>query len=238
MSKTKRATSQRRAPPAGPSRGGRREVVIKLDRRFLYGVLAVAALGVALLAGIFVGQLSAPAPAVPAASIPQAGAQVPGDSGLVVTTVEAPAIPGLDPNLNGYQVATYSDTYSNGPRVAVSDVDALSTFDFGDIPADKKAEHTFKLKNVGNQDLVIDQVHASCGCTIPSVAGQQMDKEGKLERPLALKPGEEQDLSITYDPQALGDEGEISKFIQIFSNDATGRSGETRFRLTGNVVKQ
>jgi hypothetical protein len=64
-----------------------------------------------------------------------------------------------------------------------------------------------------------------------------MDKDGTLQPPLTLKPGEEQDLFITYDPQALGDEGKINKFIQVFSNDPVGRNGETRFRLTGNVVK-
>jgi hypothetical protein len=238
MSKAKQTGSQRRGSPAGTPERDRRQMVITLDKRFLYVVLAILAMVVALVAGILVGQSGSSAPAAPAASVPQAAEQAAAQSGLVVSTRSAPSIPGLDPNLEGFQVAMASESFTGGPRVGVSDVDKLSTFDFGDIPADKLAEHTFKLKNVGDQDLTITQVHTSCGCTIPSVAGRTMDTDGKLDSPLILKPGQEQEVFITYDPQALKDEGTISKFVQVFSNDATGIQGETRFRLTGNVVTE
>ncbi|HET6511154.1 MAG TPA: DUF1573 domain-containing protein, partial [Candidatus Kapabacteria bacterium] len=37
--------------------------------------------------------------------------------------------------------------------------------DFGDIELNTFAEHTFFIKNTGNDTLTIINTHASCGCT-------------------------------------------------------------------------
>ena len=39
--------------------------------------------------------------------------------------------------------------------------------DFGDIPEGPKSSYTFKFKNTGNEPLVLQNVRASCGCTVP-----------------------------------------------------------------------
>ena len=224
----------KRAVRADQPRPRSNEVVIKLDQRFLLVILGVVALVVALLVGIAVGlSTGGQSAAVPAAQFPP-GANQPG---LVMTVVPAPSIPGLNPNLVGYLPAKYDGPTVSGPRLAVSDLDDLGTFDFGDIPSNTKVSHDFRLKNVGDADLVITQVHASCGCTVPEFAGRKLDKDGKLDPPLTLKPGEEEILSVTYDPQVLKDSGKISKFIQIFTNDMNGRNGELRFQIVGNVVE-
>ena len=42
------------------------------------------------------------------------------------------------------------------------------THDFGTIEEGPAAEHEFVFKNTGTEPILIQQVHASCGCTTPS----------------------------------------------------------------------
>jgi hypothetical protein len=166
---------------------------------------------------------------------PQAGQQ---QQGLVIST-RVPSASGsdIDPNLEGYLPADPSLPVGSVPRITISDLNDKGTFDWGDIPADQTVEHTFKLTNTGNADLVITQVYASCGCTIPSIAGRELGEKGEINPPLVIAPGESHDLTVTYDPTVLKDEGSVVKYIQIFSNDPAGTQGEVRFRLIANVVK-
>jgi hypothetical protein len=39
-------------------------------------------------------------------------------------------------------------------------------YDFGDLPYGKAVQYEFPFKNVGDEALVIDNVRASCGCTL------------------------------------------------------------------------
>lgn len=43
-----------------------------------------------------------------------------------------------------------------------------SSVDFGDIVQGQKVEHTFILTNSGKQPLIISNVAATCGCTVPT----------------------------------------------------------------------
>lgn len=235
MSKVKRPAPKRRAAPAP---GGKRQVVIRLDQRVLYLGLAIVGLTVALLAGIIVGQsLLAPSAGPQAAArAPQVNPQAAQQGLAIATRVVSDLPPGADPNMVGYMPADPSLPVGDVPRLTISDLDAQATFDFGDIPADETVEHTFKLQNTGNADLVINQVYASCGCTVPQLAGRELGEKGEVNPPLVVKPGESHDLTVTYDPAVLQDEGPIVKYIQIFSNDPAGSGGEVRFRLVGNVL--
>ncbi|MEZ4991521.1 MAG: DUF1573 domain-containing protein [Saprospiraceae bacterium] len=38
--------------------------------------------------------------------------------------------------------------------------------DFGDIPHNEPAHHTFRYRNVSSAPLVIDNIRPSCGCTV------------------------------------------------------------------------
>ena len=56
---------------------------------------------------------------------------------------------------------------------AQSESGAVITFkeksiDFGDIVQGQKVSHTFELTNTGESPLVISNVAATCGCTVPS----------------------------------------------------------------------
>lgn len=83
------------------------------------------------------------------------------------------------------------------------------TINVGTFPENapvKKAVYTFT--NVGNAPLVINQVVASCGCTVP-----KYDK-----RPIA--PGQKGSVEITYNGQGKFP-GHFKKSITIKSNAKT-----------------
>ncbi len=93
-------------------------------------------------------------------------------------------------------------------------------WDFGDIKEGEKVEHTYKITNTGEVDLVIADVKVSCGCTLaeftkepvpPSETGvvsvifDSTDKEGHTEKNLHVYTNTE------HTPTTLGFMADISK---------------------------
>ncbi|HRW62058.1 MAG TPA: DUF1573 domain-containing protein [Bacteroidales bacterium] len=65
------------------------------------------------------------------------------------------------------------------PRIAFD-----TTFhDFGNLIQGEKAAFTFKFKNTGQGELVINDVFSSCGCTVPNFSKDPVKNgdEGKIE---------------------------------------------------------
>ncbi len=105
------------------------------------------------------------------------------------------AVPGLENQTDDY------------PQIEITP----STFDFGEVEYGAIAEHNFKIKNSGRQDLEIKKVATSCACTSAEV--------GKK----TLKPGEETGLNVIYNTELMGDsshaKGEQERIIYIKTND-------------------
>lgn len=76
--------------------------------------------------------------------------------------------------------------------------------DFGDIVQGAKVEHTFTLTNSGTVPLVISNVAATCGCTIPS-----WPKE-----PIA--PGKSAEIKVSFN--SAGKMGKQNSVVRIYSN--------------------
>ncbi len=76
--------------------------------------------------------------------------------------------------------------------------------DFGTIQAGVKVEHTYKFTNTGTADLVVSNVKASCGCTVPSYT----------QTP--VKPGGEGEIKVTFD--STGKSGNQSKDVTVTLN--------------------
>lgn len=77
--------------------------------------------------------------------------------------------------------------------------------DFGSIPEEGgKVKHTFTIKNIGNKNLIIEEVKSPCGCTVPS-----WPKE-----PIA--PGKEASINAVYDPMFRP--GVFNKTLTIKTN--------------------
>jgi len=79
-----------------------------------------------------------------------------------------------------------------------------SSKDFGDITQGDKVEHVFKLENTGNAPLVISNVAATCGCTVP-----------KWPRdPIA--PGKTAEIKVSFN--SAGKMGKQNSIVRIYSN--------------------
>lgn len=95
--------------------------------------------------------------------------------------------------------------------------------DFGTFPeANPVKKTTFTFTNVGNQPLVINQVVASCGCTVP-----KYDK-----RPIA--PGQKGSIDVTYNGKGKFP-GHFKKSITVRSN---GKVEMTRLYIEGDMTEK
>ena len=104
---------------------------------------------------------------------------------------------------------------ANAPQIEYNS----RTFDFGEIPAGKKVEYTFKITNKGKKVLIIRNVTASCDCT----AGQPASN--------TIQPGGETTMKVTFDSREKV--GMQNKIITVISNDPGHAT--TILRVTGIV---
>ena len=79
-----------------------------------------------------------------------------------------------------------------------------NSIDFGDIVQGQKVEQTFVLTNTGKQPLIISNVAATCGCTVPS-----WPKE-----PVA--PGKSAEIKVSFN--STGKVGKQNSVVRIYSN--------------------
>ncbi|MBK5269583.1 MAG: DUF1573 domain-containing protein [Bacteroidia bacterium] len=76
--------------------------------------------------------------------------------------------------------------------------------DLGKIKEGQQVEVAFRFKNIGTKNLVIDDVTASCGCTVPE----------KPEK--AFIPGEEGVIKAKFDSKDKF--GEVNKQVYVTAN--------------------
>ncbi len=79
-----------------------------------------------------------------------------------------------------------------------------SSKDFGDITQGEKVEHVFKFENKGNSPLIISNVAASCGCTVPNWPKDP------------VPPGEKGEIKVTFN--SSGKMGKQNSVVRIYSN--------------------
>lgn len=138
-----------------------------------------------------------------------------------------------------------SDAESGTPRLSVD----LNRFDFGDVSmARGKVNHSFNIKNQGDGYLTISNISTSCMCTSASltVNGKTSPTFGMPGHGAnfsfwseKLKPGEEAELEVVFDPNAHGPNatGPITRVITLLSDDGSQKDSKTTLTITANVVK-
>ncbi len=83
-------------------------------------------------------------------------------------------------------------------------------YDFGVIMQGEKAQHIYKIKNVGNAPLVISKAKGSCGCTVP-----KWPKD-------PIPPGEIAEIDVVFNSR--GKRGKQAKRITITANTAPAQT--------------
>ena len=90
---------------------------------------------------------------------------------------------------------------------------------YGTIAQNSDGNRAFVFKNVGNAPIIISEVKASCGCTIPS----------KPNKP--IMPGETAEIEVKYATSRLGG---FSKTLTVISDASEPKK---IIRIKGNVFK-
>lgn len=104
---------------------------------------------------------------------------------------------------------------AEGPKIEFIN----TVHDYGQITQGASGDGEFKFKNVGSEALILTNVSASCGCTVPSWPREP------------IMPGQESVIKVRYDTGRIGG---IGKAITVFSNSVDGNERIT-LRIAGNV---
>lgn len=211
-------------------------VTIKMDARVLYGLIAlVAVLGIFGI-GWWLGNQIGPDEAAAPVAAPQAAAvnnPVTDPNAAAGTTIQVdpnnPANPaGAQPapaSANPVSVEE-SPLVAGQPRLWLPEVAETNfVYDFGEIPADAAVEKDFQITNLGDTELVIEDVSASCGCTAAAVGDS------------TVAPGETTTVRVSYDPRHNQEFGKfVTKQVRIKSNDPLVPLAE--FTIQADVAAQ
>jgi hypothetical protein len=79
-----------------------------------------------------------------------------------------------------------------------------TSHDFGAVDEGVKATYVFEFINTGDSNLVLNNVQASCGCTVPTWPHQP------------IKPGQRDKITVVYN--SSGRPGEFHKSITVTTN--------------------
>jgi len=112
------------------------------------------------------------------------------------------ALAGCGPQKAADNSAAKTTEYADKmPKIVFTDP---GVYDFGTITEGQVVEREFKFKNAGEFPLIINNLHASCGCTTPEWPKQP------------IKPGEESTIKVRFN--SAGKQGLQSKTVTIYAN--------------------
>jgi hypothetical protein len=102
-------------------------------------------------------------------------------------------------------------------------------WDFGYVPKTGKVVHTYRVKNVGQDTLVIGKVRTTCGCTTTPLSKER------------IAPNETADMKVVFDPEKLIGGDQTTRKLQVVSNDPMKPFAEVQFTAklgkTNSLVK-
>jgi hypothetical protein len=106
---------------------------------------------------------------------------------------------------NEYNIDNPNTADPNGNSGGLPKIDfAELEYNFGTVIQGEKVSHSFEFTNNGTGNLVISNVKASCGCTVP-----KWTKE-------PIKPGKTGTIEIIFD--STNKDGKQTKTANVYSN--------------------
>jgi len=103
----------------------------------------------------------------------------------------------------------------SSPRIAVEP----PSFDFGKLLPGKAVSRTFLIRNFGKQDLTIENISTSCGCTVTEPPAEKV-----------VKPGASAPFRVTLTTSATP--GVMEKSVIVRSNDPVRALFEIKLKAT------
>jgi len=125
----------------------------------------------------------------------------------------ATALVALSLSLSGL-AASEEKAAAKGPRISVEP----ESFDFGRTVQNKTLEKEFTIRNFGTEDLVIENVSTSCGCTVASGYAK------------TIKPGGKTPLTVKLETRAYT--GHLTRSVMVRSNDPATNLVELKVEAT------
>ena len=90
-------------------------------------------------------------------------------------------------------------------------------WDFGYVPKTGKVVHIYKVKNIGEDTLIIAKVRTTCGCTTTPLSKER------------IAPDEATDMKVVFDPEKLMAGDQTKRKLQVISNDPMKPIAEVQF---------
>jgi hypothetical protein len=119
-------------------------------------------------------------------------------------------------------------------------------YDVGTVSmADGLVKKTFEIKNIGEEDLKIENIRTSCACTtaffkIGDKVGPKFGMPGHGINPSfwseKIGPGEKADLEVIFDPAFHGPQGAGSIIRAVYFSTSDPQNKEAEVRLIANVI--
>jgi hypothetical protein len=129
-----------------------------------------------------------------------------------------PVSPGTaSPGAAASPAASASQTNISGPKIQFD----ATLYDFGKVMAGEQVNHTFYFTNAGCQDLILNNVHGTCGCTVVGDWTHQ------------VKPGDSGQIPIAFNTAMYS--YPVTKLITVSCNDKSQAMGMFSLQLKGVV---
>jgi hypothetical protein len=93
-------------------------------------------------------------------------------------------------------------------------------YEYGEIEYEGNGECSFEFTNTGTESLVLSNVQASCGCTVPKWSKDP------------IKPGEKGTITVKYNTRIPGN---FNKSIRVYSN---ADPSQVVLRIKGSVKQK
>jgi hypothetical protein len=107
----------------------------------------------------------------------------------------------------------------SGAKISFSE----NMWDFGYVPKSGTVTHTYMIKNIGTDTLIIVKVRPDCGCTSTPLTQRR------------IPPNESTEMKIFFDPRKVVT-SEALKKLQVISNDPNNPFAETQFTAKINLA--
>jgi hypothetical protein len=115
-------------------------------------------------------------------------------------------------------VSTHSGAWAqSGPKLVIPERE----FDFGSVSQGQKVEHEFVVRNDGDEDLLIQRIAPSCGCTAAAMSAG------------AVKPGSSEKIKVAFN--TAGFYGTKTKSVSILTN--ARENPEAVLKMKGVIVR-